>query len=126
MRVERKGAFEPVLDPGQACDLGCERRFVDADDMRTHALQGPAPAARAAPEIEASLARPGPAPDQGQRLPQLQIGAVRRPDAVFDKQDLAMRKGAGAARRREHRPGIEQGPGPERRRRRRSSKDERL
>ena len=67
--IEREGAVRPVLDPRQARDCRRQRRFVDADDMRPHALQGPAPAAGADAEIETPLARPGPAPDQGQRLP---------------------------------------------------------
>ena len=40
--------------------------------------------------------------------------------------DLAIGKGARAVRRREHRPGIEQGPRAERRRRRRCPEDERF
>src|SRR5271169_5852014 len=59
-RIEGEGALEPVLDPGQARDIGRQRRLVDADDMRPHALQSPAPAARAAAEIEACFTRPGP------------------------------------------------------------------
>src|SRR6516164_6387755 len=109
-RVEREGALVPVLDLGQTRDRGRERRFVDADDMRPHPLEGPAPAARAAPEIEASLARAGPASDQGQRLPKLEISAARRPAAVFDEIDFAVRKGARATRCHEHGVRIEQGP----------------
>ena len=60
------------------------------------------------------LARPGAAADQGQRLPQLEIGAARRAGAVLDETDFAIGKGAGAMRRREHRPGIQEGPRPER------------
>ena len=112
--------------PGQARDFGGERRLVDADHLRAHLLQCPAPAAGADAEIETDLARPGPAPDQGQRLPQFQIGAARRPGAVLDEADLAIRKRAGAMRRREHRLGIEQGPRAERCRRRRCPEDERL
>ncbi len=102
-RVERKGAVEPMLDARQARDPGGERRLVDADHSRAHLLQRPAPAAGAAAEIEADLPCPGPSADQGQRLPQFQIGAARRPGMVLDKADLAVRKRARAMRRREHR-----------------------
>ena len=41
-----------MLDPRQACNFRRKRRLVDADDMRTHLLQCPAPAPWAAAEIE--------------------------------------------------------------------------
>ena len=71
--------------PGRRGDRGGERRLVDADHSRADLLQRPAPAAGAAAEIEAGLAGPGPAADQGQRLPQFQIGPARRPCMVLDK-----------------------------------------
>src|SRR5262249_18715643 len=109
-RVERKGAGEPVLYPGQARNPWRQTRLVDADDVGPHLLQRPAPAAGAAAEIEALLARLRATTDQGQCLPQLQIGAARRLAAVRDKMTLAIGKRTDAARRRKQCPGIEQGP----------------
>src|SRR5437868_1172801 len=115
MRVERESALLPMLDAGDAGDFGGERRLVDADHPRADLLQCPAPAAGARSEIETGLARARPPADQGQRLPQLQIGAARRPAAILDEVNLAVGKGVCAARCGKHRPGVEQGPRPERR-----------
>src|SRR5258707_4899713 len=54
-RVEGEGALAAVLDAGEPRHLGRERRLVDADHPRTDLRQGPAPAARAAAEVEANL-----------------------------------------------------------------------
>src|SRR5205823_14050171 len=69
--IERERALGDVFDPGEPRHLGRERRPIDADNARTQSRQSPAPAARAAPQIEADLARPGPLADNGQRLPEL-------------------------------------------------------
>src|SRR6516165_11195455 len=61
-RIEREGAVEAVLNLGQSRDRGRQRRLVDADHMRTHALQCPAPAAWTAAEVETPLPRPRTAP----------------------------------------------------------------
>jgi len=106
--------------------FGRKRRLVDADHPRTHLLQRPTPAARAAAEIEADIARAGAPADQGQCLPQLQIGPARRPAAVFDKADFAIREQARTVWRGEQCVGVEQGPGTERRARRRRAELQRL
>ena len=64
--------------------------------------------------------------DQGQRLPQFQIGAARRSGAVLDKAHFAVRKRARAMRRRQQRVRVEQCPGAERRSRRRFSENQRF
>src|SRR5204862_2384418 len=125
-RVEREGALLSMLDTREARDSGGERRLVYADHLRAHLLQCPAPAAGARAEIETNLAAAGPTADQGQSLPQLQIGAARRPGAILDEVDLAIRKGTRAVRRCEHRLGVQQGPRSERGRRRRGPEQERL
>src|SRR6516162_7469429 len=99
MGVESKGTFPPVLDSGQSRDSGRERRLVDTDHLRTHLLQRPAPPSGTRTEIEAGFAGPGPPTDQGQRLPEFQIGAARRPGAVLDKADFAIGERACAMRR---------------------------
>ena len=68
---------------------------------------------------------PGRRPIRVKRFPQFQIGAARRADAILDELDLAIGKGVRGMRRREHRPGIQQGPRSERGRRRRCPEDER-
>ena len=45
-RVEREGAVQPVLDPGQARDCRRQRRLVDADDMRPQCAARPSSSRR--------------------------------------------------------------------------------
>src|SRR6185312_4890795 len=93
-RIRGECARPAMFDAGQRGDLRIERRLVDADDARSEALQDPAPAAGRAAEIDAERARKRPLADEGQRLPQLQIGAARRRRAVLDELGAAVRKGA--------------------------------
>lgn len=123
--LQREGAGAARLDIGERGDGGGERRLVDRDDAGAEPGQDPAPAARTGAEIDADLARQRAAAEPGQRLPQLEIGAVRRAGAVLDKADLAVGKRARTARRGEQRAGVEQGPRAERRRRRRLAEHQR-
>src|SRR5262245_37952759 len=68
-RVEREGAHLPKLHPRQGGDLGHQRRLVNADDAGAQRLQRPGPAAGAATEIEAALARTGMTAEQRESLP---------------------------------------------------------
>src|SRR5690348_142035 len=75
----------PHFDHRERCDTRVERCLVDADDLGAKALQDPGPAARAAAEVEAALARLRVLAQEGEELPELEVGPARRRRAVLDK-----------------------------------------
>src|SRR4029077_4882993 len=89
MRIEREGAFAPILDAGKASKARIERRLVDADDARAQPLQHPAPAAGTGGEIDAALGWLGPLTKQGEQLPELEVGSTGR-RTILDEAHLAV------------------------------------
>src|ERR1051326_2758890 len=83
----------------------------------TRAPQGrqhPAPATRAAAEIEAALARFRVSAQPRQRLPELEVGTAWRRPLVLDETGHSVRKRTSAMSGRQKCIGINEGPGPQR------------
>ena len=114
-RIHTKRASLTRRDVGQRVDLRVEWRAIDRRDVGTELSQRPRPPTRARSKIEAAISRLGEPTQQGQRLPELLVCAIRRTQAILHEIGLTVRERTATARRGQHEVRIEKGPGAKRR-----------
>ena len=124
--IEGEAAADAVGHAGHGVHLRGERGLVDAEDLRAEACQHPRPAAGGRTEIKAEIAGAGAFGEQGERLPELEVGPARRIDLVFMEVDRPVGERRGAPGRGEDQVGFPQGPRTERGRGRGIAEVERL